>query len=168
MEDETKKIECIDFQGNKYEVNTNQLTFRPSVYGIIIRDGKILLSKQWDGYDIPGGGIDLGETVEDALVREVKEETGLNIKVGRVVTVENSFFKLPNTPHGGKYIHSILIYYLCEFVSGNLSADFLDSHEKHYADKPEWINLKNIDKIKFYNSADSIKIVKMAENLLSL
>jgi 8-oxo-dGTP pyrophosphatase MutT (NUDIX family) len=72
-----KKIICKDIKGNEYAVPVEQLSFRPSVYGIIIQEGKILLSKQWDGYDFPGGGIKLGETIEQALLREVKEETGL-------------------------------------------------------------------------------------------
>jgi 8-oxo-dGTP diphosphatase len=91
----TREVTCEDIEGKTYQVPSDKLTFRPAVYGVIIQDGKILLSKQWDGYDFPGGGIDLGEDTETALIREVKEETGVDVEVGRIVYSSNSFFKLP-------------------------------------------------------------------------
>ena len=55
--------------------------FRPSVRGIIVHAGKIALvhSLKYDYYKFPGGGINEGETHSDTLVREVREETGLNV-----------------------------------------------------------------------------------------
>lgn len=54
---------------------------RPTVRGIIEKDGKLALvyKKEYDYYAFPGGGIDEGETYEEALIREVKEETGLTV-----------------------------------------------------------------------------------------
>lgn len=60
-----KTITCIDLDKNTYKVESSTLSWRPSVYGIIIRDDNILLVPQWDGYDLPGGGIELGETIEE-------------------------------------------------------------------------------------------------------
>jgi len=55
---------------------------RPSVRGIIVRDGKVAMmhSKKYNYYKLPGGGIEPGETLEDTLVREVREESGLIVK----------------------------------------------------------------------------------------
>lgn len=55
---------------------------RPSVRGIIIKDDKIAMmhSLRYDYYKLPGGGIDQGETLEETLVREVQEESGLVVK----------------------------------------------------------------------------------------
>lgn len=154
-----KIVKCKNVYGEEFEVSVDQLTFRPSVYGIIFQDNKILLSKQWDGYDFPGGGIKLGETIEEALKREVKEETGLDIRMGDIVACENSFFKYRQKE---KYVQSILIYYLCEITGGETSLDFLAESEKDYAGMPEWIDLSEVEKIKFYNSIDSLEIIKKA------
>lgn len=54
---------------------------RPSARGIIVKDGKaaMVYSKKYDYYKFPGGGIEAGERMEDALTREVLEETGLRV-----------------------------------------------------------------------------------------
>jgi ADP-ribose pyrophosphatase YjhB (NUDIX family) len=153
--EKTESVICFDRKGNKFEVLKNKLTFRPSIYGIVVKDKKILLSRQWDGYDFPGGGVELGETIEEALKREFKEETGFEVKLTKIIACENSFFKLP---FKGSYVQSILMYYFCKIVGGKLSTDFFSGHENEYVQKAEWIEIKNIGKIKFYNSIDNKKI----------
>lgn len=154
------KITCRDIDGNKYKVNKNKFIFRPSVYGIVIQKNHILLSKQFkDGYDFPGGGIEKYETIEQALKREVWEETGLKIKVGKLVDCQSSFYK--SRLHK-EYWNGILLYYICKKVGGKLSKDNFDEYEIKYADMPEWVDLKKINRIKFYNSVDSLALIKKA------
>ena len=54
---------------------------RPSARGVIIKDGRIALvySKKERYYKFPGGGIEGGEDIKDALIREIKEEVGLTV-----------------------------------------------------------------------------------------
>lgn len=159
MKIKIKLVVCHDIEGNEYMVSSSDLSFRPAVYAIIVEDNKILLSKQWDGYDFPGGGVELGENTLDALVREVKEETGIDAKPVKIIFANNSFFKLP---FGGKFVHSIHMYYLCEKVGGELSTDYLDDQEKKYADHPEWVDLNDVPNIKI---CSSIKASEVLENL---
>lgn len=128
MKNKLQQITCEDIDGKTYQVSADELTFRPAVYGVIIRDNKVLLSKQWDGYDFPDGGIDLDESMEQALIREVKEETGLDVKMGKILHCDYSFFKLPFI---GDYVHSIRLYYKCIVTGGEVSAKFFNEQEKN-------------------------------------
>lgn len=157
MKNKIDFVICEDIEGNKYKVSTSDLTFRPAVYGIIIKGKKILLSKQWDGYDFPGGGIELGEDTQRALIREVKEETGMDVNPSKIQYCSNSFFKLP---FKGNFVHSIHMYYQCDVIGGDLSTDFFDANEVKYADHPEWVDLDQIPNIKIYSSVDAIKVLK--------
>ncbi len=157
-----RKVVCHDIYGKLYKVPADKLSFRPSVYGVIIRGSKILLSKQWDGYDFPGGGIKLDETVEEALMREVKEETGLRVRMGKIVACQSSFFKLPSS---GNYVNAVLVYYLCAIAGGKISTDYFDAHEKEYAGKAEWLDISKVGTVKFYNSVDNCKVVEEAQRI---
>ncbi len=158
MKDAIKTVVCIDKDKNKFEVPVKKLSFRPSVYGVIIKDDKILLSRQWDGYAFPGGGIELGEDMHEALGREMLEETGLQVKVGEIVACENSFFKWEE-----HHWHTILIFLSAEVVGGTLSIDGVEEIERdHIEHLPEWVPLADIKKIKFYTSFDSLKVIQAA------
>lgn len=65
---------------------------KPAVSAVIIQDGKILLVKRGvepnkDLWSLPGGSIEPGETIDEALVREVREETHLNVIPGDLAAV---------------------------------------------------------------------------------
>lgn len=153
-----KQVTCVDIQGNSYQVDADKLRFRPSVYALVIQDDKVLLSPQWDGYDLPGGGVKLGETFEEALAREVQEETGLVVEMGKLITSQTSFFKLPN--HEDEFVHSILNYYQAHVIGGTLSDEGFDEHEKKYVQLAEWVDIAKIDTIKFYSSVDIKKFIQ--------
>ena len=63
--------------------------FRIGVYALIFEGSRVLLAlrRDIDWWNLPGGGIELGETVEEAMCREVREETGLIVEVERLVGV---------------------------------------------------------------------------------
>ncbi len=150
------QVTCTDIEGKTYQVSSDKLTFRPAVYGVIIKDDEILLSKQWGGYDFPGGGIELGEGTEAALQREVMEETGMRVSVARILHCQHSFFKLP---FGGAFVHSIHMYYQCSISGGELSTAFFDEHEKKYAEMPEWVPLAKIPDLTIYSSVDPLQVL---------
>ncbi len=78
--------------------------------GVCVRDGKLLLCRAKGGSStyLPGGHIEFGETGREALVREMKEETGLDATTGRFLgVVENSFLQ-----HGKPHAEINLVYEL--------------------------------------------------------
>lgn len=159
MRKDKKTVVCHDRLGKLKKVPADQLIWRPSVYGILFKGTKVLLSPQWDGYDFPGGGIMKHETVEQGLAREVWEETGLRVKSRQVIYVNTSFYTLSN---GKEHWNTVLIYYLAKQVGGKLSKDNFDDDEKEYAKLAEWIEVKNVGKLKFYNPVDSPKLIREA------
>jgi len=157
-----KIVTCLDIQGNKHQVSTKDMFFRPSVYGVVIKEDKLLLTKGSDGYDFPGGALEIGESITDGLKREVKEETGMDVKVGKLITCQDSLFKLPA---GDGFVQSILIYYTCQATGGQFSEISLDEYETKIGLEPAWINLRDIAKIKFCNSVDSLDVLQKAQEI---
>jgi len=91
-----------------------------AVDGLVLRSGKLVAVRRknepFRGMPaLPGGFVELGERTEDAVVREVREETGLVTKVVRLVGV---FSNPGRDPRG----HVISIAYALEAVSGRLRA----------------------------------------------
>jgi ADP-ribose pyrophosphatase YjhB (NUDIX family) len=164
-----KKIICHDHDGKNYEVDASQLTFRPSIYGLLFEDNKILLSKQWDGYDFPGGGVHIHETVDEALKREFFEETGVKVEPIKPFYCTTSFFHPAQTPKEIKddvYWNCVLIYYLVKKVGGELSKEHFDENEQYYADMPEWHDVTKLSELKYYNAVDSLEVVKQGLEFL--
>ena len=62
--------------------------FPVSVKGVVLRDGQVLLVDNPRGeWELPGGKLEVGETLEACVAREIEEEVGLNVTVGAVVDV---------------------------------------------------------------------------------
>jgi 8-oxo-dGTP diphosphatase len=85
---------------------------------IITQDKKIILVKRVfdpykDHWALPGGIVEYGETVEDAAIREAKEETGLDIKIEKLIGV---YSDPDRDPRG----HFVSVCFLCKPVGGNL------------------------------------------------
>ncbi len=148
-----------DIHGNEYQVSLDELRWRPSAYGIVVNDGKILLTKQYGKFEVPGGGVDLGETPEVAVIREIKEETGIEVSEPRLVKHMSSFF---SHEEQGKMQHkqSLLLFFICEYVGGKLSLDGLMEDEKLVAEMAEWVSLSDLDDVDAGSTFDWKSIVK--------
>src|SRR6476660_9017536 len=105
-------ITCNTFSGHLHSVAASELVFRPSVYALIPSDGRIVLvTMQSTGlYGLPGGAVELGERREAALTREVREETGLQVMIGPMLQVEETFFYYEPTCQA---FHQFSFFYLC-------------------------------------------------------
>lgn len=152
------KVIAKDINGDEHEVAVDALRWRPSAYAVIVKDGAVLTLPAFGGYALPGGGIDLGESIEQGLCREVKEETGLAIGNLRLVGAESSFFVLPGQSKKGNNIQSILLYYRCD-ATGELTSEYFDENEKEYGGFPEWLPITQLGTIKLASSIDWRKYV---------
>jgi 8-oxo-dGTP diphosphatase len=159
----SKQVIATDVHGKTKTVDVADLTWRPSVYGIVIENDSILLSSQFGHkFDLPGGGVDLGENLEDAVIREVKEETGIDVTVTKFAGLKENIFW---SSHGNnKVYHSILIFYVCKKVGGELSADGFVPDEKHYVDIAQWVPVGQLDSIVLASSVDYKDIIKECLN----
>ena len=83
---------------------------------VIVRRSAPPLKNQWS---IPGGLVEVGETLRQAVVREAREETGLTVKVGKLLEVFERI--LPGARGRTKY-HFVLLDYLCRPLRGKLRA----------------------------------------------
>lgn len=86
----------------------------------LITDGSRMLlqnrtKKGWQGYTLPGGHVEPGESFVDAVIREIKEETGLNIKNPRLAGVKQ--FPI----EGGRYV--VLLFKAIEYSGTVVSSD---------------------------------------------
>lgn len=86
------------------------------VAGVLVRDGKLLLQREQNGseYALPGGHVKIGETLENAVLREFREETGAEIRVLRMLWSEEAFWE-----YEGVRRHSISFYFLVEECPGS-------------------------------------------------
>jgi 8-oxo-dGTP diphosphatase len=94
------------------------------VGALIFKRGKILLVERGKeplkGYwSLPGGGLETGETLEQGIIREVREETGLEVKPLRVLEI---FERIIPDAQGAPEYHYVLIDYLCRVTGGELRA----------------------------------------------
>ena len=159
-----KTVNCKDVFGNVYKTPVEDLIIRVGVYAIIIKDRKILLTHQWDGYSLIGGSMEKGELVEEALIREVKEETGLNIMPDKIIFQATTFFKRDkkSEPH-----QSVQLYFTQSQISGKITNNNITESEQGYTHgKPEWISLDQIDNIKFRHSVSLKTLLKAYDESL--
>ena len=145
-----KNVICKDVFGNQYEVPAEELNIRVGVYAVIVENTKILLTRQWDGYSIIGGGVEKGETIEETVVREVMEESGLKIMPNKIIFQATTFFKKDKDASAHQ---SIQLYFTHSRISGDISNRAITQSEETYTrDIPEWVSLDDLGKIKFRHS----------------
>ncbi len=114
---------------------------REAVRGIILKSRKLLMvySRRAGDYKFPGGGIDTGETHEEALRREVREECGADMAeigqpFGKVIEVDAAI------QPGFDLFRMTSFYYLCR-VEGALGALNLDAYEADLGFVPRWVEV---------------------------
>lgn len=126
---------------------------RVGVGAIVIKDGTVLLIKRGNPpnqgtWAIPGGMVELGETLQEAAEREIREETGLTIRAKTPVYV---FDFIDKDPAGRLRFHYVIVDLVAEFVDGELRAadDAADAR---------WFSAAELDELDL--SANTRKLLK--------
>jgi 8-oxo-dGTP diphosphatase len=114
---------------------------------LLVRRGNEPLKGEWS---LPGGAVELGETLEGALVREIREETGLHIEVGPVVEVLD---RVRRDSDGRIEYHYVIVDYVCRVRGGQLAAGT-------DAEDVRWTDLLDLERLGVSETA--IAVIKKA------
>ncbi|SKC48450.1 NUDIX hydrolase [Maledivibacter halophilus] len=124
---------------------------KPFVLGLVEKEGKYLFLNRIDPPKVwspPGGWLDKGENPEDGLLREIKEETNLKVKIICPIHV---FYKSKT--------NSLGFVYICQYISGKVKISF--EHMDFM-----WKTLKEM-KTEKINCSPSVRILEKGEKILS-
>lgn len=123
-----------------------------TVLCLIHKDEKYLLQnrvkKDWKGYTLPGGHIEKGESIVDAVIREMKEETGLTIKNPNLCGVKQ--FPI----EGGRYLVFL-------FETEQFEGELVNSEEGEMY----WINKEELSTVNVVNDFDDLLEVMLSAQL---
>jgi 8-oxo-dGTP diphosphatase len=140
---------------------TKKQTTRIAAYGIVLRDDDILLCRlssqvpSFQGmWTLPGGGLEFGEHPEEAMIREVQEETGLNVTSTSVAGIDT--FTRENTEED---FQSIRIVYQTEILGGKLRFELEGT-----TDMCEWHPLSRLDKLNLVSLVRAALTMTFGEN----
>ena len=123
-----------------------------TVLCLLHQNGQYLLQdrvkKDWQGFTLPGGHVEPGESIVDAVVREMKEETGLTLKNPRLCGVKH--FPIEE----GRYI--VFLFEATEYEGELCSSEEGRMH---------WIPMEELDRVNLVNDFKDLIDVMMDENL---
>jgi 8-oxo-dGTP diphosphatase len=117
------------------------------VGAVVFKDNEVLLVRRGQepalgSWSLPGGLVELGESLSAAIQRELAEETGLTVTLLGIAAVAERIFPDPN---GAIAYHYVLVDYLCDYLGGELSpgsditaARFVDLGELAGFDLPQF------------------------------
>ena len=134
-------------------MNGENTCYKQSVTAVVLRDNKVLLARHTYGAGkdfliVPGGYLNLDETPEQAVKREVLEETGVEYEIDRLAVIHENFFNENQGSLKGMDCHEISMYYLMK-PRGTKQLNS-DSYSQGVRETMHWILIKDLDKYKAF------------------
>lgn len=148
-----QNIDCCYTKDNKW--------FRYRAAAIIIENGCVLMAgnEKDDYYYSVGGAVHAGETAEEAVVREVLEETGVSYEVDRLVFIHENFFTDSSSSIKDLSCHEIAFYFLMKSRgTQELKSDSYCSEGREFM---HWIPLSDYKKYNAYPTFFAEKLFNM-------
>lgn len=124
--------------------------FRYRAAAIIVEDGCVLfVSNEIDNYFYSvGGGVHMNEKAEDAVIREVFEETGVHYEIDRLAIIHENFWDADNETIKGYRCHEVAFYYLMK--SRGRKELHSDSYTCGVRENMHWIPIEELDHYKAF------------------
>ena len=139
--------------------------FNYRVCAVIIHEGKLLAMKDFVSpyYYLPGGRVELHETAEHAVIREVEEELGVTARIDRALWLNQGFFVEDVTKDR---FHELCIYYLMDISDTSIPTDVrsfegVETSKKHVF---EWLTFDEVKKAYLYPIFIKDNIEKLPEH----
>jgi 8-oxo-dGTP diphosphatase len=110
---------------------------------LLVKRGHPPLQGEWS---LPGGTVELGETLEAAVAREVLEETGLEVSVGQVVEVLD---RVDRSPDGRIEYHFVIVDYVCAVRGGSIVSG-------SDADDARWVPIRELPAYRLTAKANAV------------
>lgn len=111
------------------------------------------IKKDWQGFTLPGGHVEVGESIVDAVIREIKEETGLTIYDPKLCGIKQFPIK------GGKYENGRYLVFL--FQTDQFTGELVSSEEGCM----HWVNMEDLDKVNLVSDFKELLQVMLDDNL---
>lgn len=111
------------------------------------------VKKDWKGFTLPGGHVEPGESIVDAVVREMKEETGLTVEHPKLCGVKQFPLK-GDGDETGRYLVFL-------FVADKFSGEVISSEEGAM----HWVKIEDLPKVNLVNDFTELLEVMLDENL---
>jgi 8-oxo-dGTP diphosphatase len=122
---------------------------------VLVKRGHPPLKGEWS---LPGGTVELGETLEAAVAREVLEETGLEVSVGQVVEVLD---RVDRAPDGRIEYHFVIVDYACTVRGGSIASG-------SDAEDARWVPIRELPAYRLTAKASAVIVEARRRSLASV
>lgn len=121
------------------------------VYGLIYHSSKeqvLMVKNVGADWTLPGGAVEKGESLEQAIIREVKEETNLDVQVEHIVAVNEAFFEQ-------KGVQPLFITFMVKMIGGEININY-----KTEIDEVKWVDIETANSLMPYHPEGIEKLLK--------